>query len=322
MPMRIVSLLPAATEIVHALGMMEHMVGVSHECNYPEAANSKPRVTGCEIHGDQFASRDIDQWVSQKLSKGEDLYAIDEGKLRELRPDLILTQRLCDVCAPAYGSVMALAQALPGPPKVLNLEPNTLDDIVQNIQTVADVLGVPEAGARVIQSMRARVGYVKQRAEDVRHIPRVAVIEWLDPVFCSGHWTPELVGIAGGEEVLGLKGRDSVRKTWADVQAAQPEILMIACCGQSAARALQDWDRLKTLPEIQALAAVRNGNVFVADGNAYFSRPGPRVVDTLEILAEVIHPERFAGTYPDRGWKQLAGATATVGGRHGSQPIG
>jgi iron complex transport system substrate-binding protein len=272
----------------------------------------KPRVTGCEIHGDHVSSRDIDQWVSQKLSKGEDLFTLDEAKLRELRPDLILTQRLCDVCAPAYGSVMALAQTLPGPPTVLSLEPNTLDDIFQNIQLVADKLAVSETGARLIQSLCRRVTYVKQRVEDASHRPRVVVIEWLDPVFCSGHWTPELVGIAGGEEVLGLKGRDSVRKTWAEVQAVDPEILVIACCGQSAARVLQDWDRLRALTDIQALPSVQNGNVYVADGNAYFSRPGPRVVDTLEILAEVIHPEQFAGTYPHRGLKRLVVATPTI----------
>jgi iron complex transport system substrate-binding protein len=207
---------------------------------------------------------------------------------------------------------MALAQTLPGPPRVLNLEPNTLDDIFQNIQMVADTLGVSEIGVRVIQSLRERVSFVQRRAENVPHIPRVAVIEWLDPVFCSGHWTPELVDIAGGEEVLGLKGNDSVRKTWADVCDAAPEILMIACCGQNVARALQDWDRLKMLPDIQSLSAVQNGNVFVADGNAYFSRPGPRIVDTLEILAEVIHPELFAGTYPDRGWKRLGRATSAI----------
>jgi iron complex transport system substrate-binding protein len=307
--MRIVSLLPAATEIVDALGMMDHVVGVSHECNYPESARMKPRVTGCEIHGDHVSSREIDQWVSRKLSRGEDLFTLDEAKLRELRPELILTQRLCDVCAPAYGSVAALARTLPGPPQVLNLEPNSLDDIFQNIQLVADTLGVSETGVRLIQSLRSRVTYVKHRVEDAVHVPRVAVIEWLDPVFCSGHWTPELVDIAGGEEVLGLRGRDSVRKTWAEVRAAQPEILVIACCGQSAARALQDWDRLKGLPDIRALPAVRSDSVYVADGNAYFSRPGPRVVDALEILAEVIHPELFAGAYPGRGLKRPAGTS-------------
>jgi iron complex transport system substrate-binding protein len=312
MPMRIVSLLPAATEIVDALGMMDHLVGVSHECNYPESARSKPRVTGCEIHGAQLSSGEIDQWVSQKLSKGEDLFTLDEAKLRELRPDLILTQRLCDVCAPAYGSVTAMAETLDDPPKVLNLEPTSLEEIFQDIQRVADTLGISETGVWLIQSLRERVRSVQHRVEDAARIPRVAVIEWLDPVFCSGHWTPELVAIAGGEEVLGRPGRDSVRLTWADVRAAEPEILVIACCGQSAERALRDWDHLKDLPEIQALPAVTNGNVQVADGNAYFSRPGPRVVDTLEILAEVIHPELFTGMYPDRGLKRLAGVSLSA----------
>src|SRR5262249_55785178 len=187
MLMRIVSLLPAATEIVGALGMMDHLVGVSHECDYPEAALTKPRVTGCEIHGDRVSSSDIDQWVSRKLSQGEDLFTLDEAKLRELQPELILTQRLCDVCAPAYDSVTALAQAL-GSPKILNLEPHTLEEIFQNIQLVADTLEVSATGARLIQSLRARVRSVRQRVEDAGRIPRVAVIEWLDPVYCSGHW--------------------------------------------------------------------------------------------------------------------------------------
>ena len=272
----------------------------------------KPRVTGCEIYGDHVSSSDIDRWVSEKLRKGEDLCTIDEARLRELQPDLILTQRLCDVCAPAYGSVLALAQTLPGPPTVLNLEPSTLADIFQNIQMVADRLAVSETGTRLIEALRSRVTYVQHRVAEASYLPRVAVIEWLDPVFGSGHWTPELVAIAGGEEVLGRMGSDSVRRTWADVQAADPEILVIACCGQSAGRALQDWERLKALPDIQALSAVQHGNVYVADGNAYFSRPGPRVVDTLEILAEVIHPELFSGTYPDRGVKRLGAATPPI----------
>jgi iron complex transport system substrate-binding protein len=307
--MRIVSLLPAATEIVDALGMMDHLVGVSHECDYPEAALSKPRVTGCEIHGNPVSSREIDQWVTQKLSQGEDLFTLDEAKLRALRPELILTQRLCDVCAPAYGSVTAMAETFDSKPVVLNLEPSSLADIFQDIQRVADTLGISATGERLIESLRERVRFVQRRVEDAARIPRVAVIEWLDPVFCSGHWTPELVALAGGEEVLGRPGSDSVRMTWTDVRAAEPEILVIACCGQSAERALQDWERVRCLSDIRALPDVAKGRVFVADGNAYFSRPGPRVVDTLEILAEVIHPERFAGIYPDRGVQRLAGAS-------------
>src|SRR5262249_41119850 len=157
-----------------------------------------------------------------------DIYSLDEAKLRELRPDVILTQRLCDVCAPAYGSVAAFAQTLPGPPKVVNLEPSSLEDIFQNIEMVADAIGRSARGREVVASLRQRVETVRQRAEQAERKPRVAVIEWLDPVFCSGHWTPELVEIAGGQEVLGRKWQDSVRKTWADVVSASPEMLLIA----------------------------------------------------------------------------------------------
>jgi iron complex transport system substrate-binding protein len=306
--MRTVSLLPAATEIVAALGIMDQLVGVSHECNYPESAGDKPRVTACDIAGNRLLSREIDDWVRQRLARGEPLFTLDELALRALRPELILTQRLCDVCAPAYGSVVTLAQTLPDPPRVLNLEPTTLADILQNVELVADAMGVPAAGARVNRSLRERIDRVRRKASAAAHRPRVAVIEWLDPVFCSGHWTPELVEIAGGQEILGLKGQDSVRKTWHDVARAAADILVLACCGQPAARAVQDWEALVRRPEIQALSPVRTGQVYVVDGNAYFSRPGPRVVDTLEILAEIIHPELFAGEFPSRGVRRVGGA--------------
>ncbi len=288
--MRIVSLLPAATEIVAALGKIDDLVGVSHECNYPEAVNRKPRVTGCEIYGTEIGNREIDRWVSERLGTGQELFTLDEPLLRALRPELILTQRLCDVCAPAYGSVMALAETLPGPPRVLNLEPSRLEDVFGNIHDVAGVLGIPEAGLQVVENLRRRVGRVAARARSLPRRPRVAVIEWLDPVFCSGHWTPELVEIAGGIEVLGRKWEDSVRMTWNDVARAEPEILMIACCGQSTQRALRDWAFVSKPPEVQNLDAVRNGRVYFTDGNAYFSRPGPRLVDSLEILAHALDP--------------------------------
>lgn len=289
--MRIVSLLPAATEIVAALGRTDDLVGVSHECNFPEAVNRKARVTACEIYGTGIGSHEIDQWVSERLATGQDLFTLDEVLLRQLKPELILTQRLCDVCAPAYGSVVALAETLPGPPKVLNLEPALLEDVFGNIREVAEALGIPDVGVRVIDGLRARVARVRERARAIERRPRVAVIEWLDPVFCSGHWTPELVEIAGGIEVLGQKGVDSVRKTWDEVARSEPEILFIACCGQTAERARRDWDQVNKRPEVQGLPAVRSGRVYFADGNAYFSRPGPRLVDSLEILAHALHPD-------------------------------
>lgn len=299
--MRVVSLLPAATEIVAALGRLDDIVGVSHECTYPEPVNQKPRVTGCQIGGGDLPSSDIDCWVSQRLANGEELFTLNEPLLRELRPDLILTQRLCDVCAPAYGSVAAMAAALPGQPRVVNLEPSTLADIFANIATVARLVGADEAGEAFLKSLRERVEFVQRLTSGAERVPRVAILEWLDPVFCSGHWTPELVGIAGGSEVLGRSGGDSVRKSWEEVAACDPELLIIACCGQTAARARRDWEEISARPEIQALRPVRAGRVWIADGNAYFSRPGPRIVDALEIVAEIVHPEIFAGKFPDRG---------------------
>jgi iron complex transport system substrate-binding protein len=306
--MRVVSLLPAATEIVSALGLVDQLVGVSHECDYPAAAGAKPKVTACEIHAKDISSHDIDQWVSQKLHQGEDLFTLDEKKLHQLQPDLILTQKLCDVCAPAYGSVTALGQTLPGPPKVLNLEPSCLEDILHNIQEVADALQAKSAATQLLGELRQRIAFVQERAAHAVSQPRVAVIEWLEPVFCSGHWTPGLVEMARGIEVLGRPQQDSGRRTWADVHQAQPDILVIACCGQSASRASEDWNRLQDNPDVQALKPVQQGKVFIADGNAYFSRPGPRVVDTLEILAEIIHPELFGGLFPNRGVLRMSGS--------------
>jgi iron complex transport system substrate-binding protein len=299
--MRIVSLLPAATEIVAALGLIDELVGISHECDYPPAIREKPRVTGCEIRGQDLESSRINDWVSRKLDQGHDLFSLNIDLLRSLRPDLILTQELCAVCAPAYGSVAELAQTLPGPPRILNLEPSSLEEVLQTIQTVADATGVPEPGRRLIDQLRRRIEEVRGKTARVRHRPRVAVIEWLDPPFCSGHWTPDLVRLAGGEEVLGRSEQDSVRVAWEDVARAAPEILVIACCGQSADRAGQDWGRVQLAPVVRELPAVQAGKVYVADGNAYFSRPGPRIVDSLEILAGIIHPILFAGAFPDRG---------------------
>ncbi len=299
--MRTVSLLPAATEIVAAIGRLDDLVGVSHECDFPAGARTKPRVTACEIYGNGLPSGEIDRWVSEKLAAGDDLFTLDDVLLRELRPELILTQRLCDVCAPAYGGVVQLAATLPGPPRVLNLEPSSLGDILDNVRMVAEALGASADGAEVIARLTARIEFVRQMAARARHRPKTAVVEWLDPVFCSGHWTPELVEIAGGVEVLGVPHADSVRKTWGELLQLDPEILVIACCGQPGSRALEDWHRLCLVEAIQSLRAVRESRVYVCDGNAYFSRPGPRVVDTLEILAEIMHPELFFGRFPERG---------------------
>jgi iron complex transport system substrate-binding protein len=295
---RTVSMLPAATEIVGALGLMDQLVGVSHECDFPAQASAKPRVTRCEIHGRGLTSAEIDRWVSERLRAGESLYTIDEPLLRELAPDLILTQRLCDVCAPAYGSVAALAATLPSRPRVLNLEPRSLADILGTIREVAAAMGQPSQAAKVVAGLERRVTAVTERLPGQPR-PSVFVMEWCDPIFNAGHWTPELVRLAGGTPVLAAEGRDSVRVVWDDLRAADPEVIVIACCGYTVERTRQDLPLLERLPGWHDLRAVRSRRVHLADGSAYFSRPGPRVVDTLEILSAVILAERGAG--PDRG---------------------
>jgi iron complex transport system substrate-binding protein len=299
--MRVVSLLPAATEIVASLGRLDDLVGVSHECDYPVEVNAKPRITHCPIHGAGLASADIDHWVAETLTSKGTLYTLDESLLGELKPEIILTQRLCDVCAVDYGSVQAFASTLPGPPQVVNLEPNSLADIFENIEQVGRVLDASERARVVIAKLMERVNWIKTRISQVKHRPRCLLMEWVDPPYCSGHWGPELVELAGGVEPLGLKGEDSVRIRWESVLAAQPEVIVLACCGNDVKRTMADLPILAGYRGWQDLPAVSGGGVWAVNGSAYFSRPGPRIVDSLEILAEILHPELFRGSFPDRG---------------------
>jgi iron complex transport system substrate-binding protein len=232
-----------------------------------------------------------------------------------LSTDAILTQRLCDVCAVGYGSVAALACTLPGPPAVVNLEPSCLSDIYGDILRVAEAMGVEASGHAVVEGLRTRVQFVEERAANAAHRPRCFLMEWIDPPFCSGHWGPELVEIAGGAEPLGRKGEDSTRIRCDDVLEAQPEVIVLACCGYEVARTLEDLPILKAYPDWENIPAVQNRRVYVVNGSAFFSRPGPRVVDSLEILAEILHPEQFGGCFPDRGVARLTTKTTRDGGK-------
>src|SRR2546428_5064946 len=238
--MRVVSLLPAATEIVAALGMLDQLVGVSHECDYPLEAKAKRRVTRCAIHGGALASEEADRWVSDTLAAAGTLYSMDEALIRRLQPDVILTQKLCDVCAVGYESVTAFAATLPGPPQVVNLEPACLQDVFEDILRVGRILGHEKRGLGVVRSLAERVEAVRSAAERVVRGPRCVLLEWIHPPYWSGHLNPELVEIAGGEELLGRKGKDSVRITWESVLEAAPEILVLACCGYPVKRTLRD----------------------------------------------------------------------------------
>jgi iron complex transport system substrate-binding protein len=290
---RIVSLLPAGTEIAGALGLMEEVVGVSHECDFPAEANARPRVTHCPIHNSGRSSKEVDAWVRRALQENGTIYTIDEPLLRELQPDVILTQKLCDVCAVGYGTVARLAETLPGPPQVVNLEPSSLADIYADIHKVAEVCGVPERAEEIIAELSARVETVRARVAKIARRPRCFLMEWVDPVFCAGHWGPELVEIAGGYDPLGRKHKKSVQISWSQVMEAAPEVIVLALCGYDIERARRDYELLRQFPGFDSLPASRNNEVYLVNASAYFARPGPRIVDSLEILAAILHPEEF-----------------------------
>jgi iron complex transport system substrate-binding protein len=308
---RTVSMLPAATEIVGALGLMDQLLAVSHECDFPEEANRRPRVTHCEINGKGLPSDAIDRWVSQQLQSHGTLYTLDEPTLRKLAPDLILTQRLCDVCAPAYGSVAALAETLPSKPRVLNLEPRSLGDILRCVVDVASAMGHPETGVAVCRRLEQRIADVTAKVSGLRP-PTVFVMEWAEPIYNAGHWTPELVRLARGTPVLAAEGKDSVRIPWEKLRAADPEVLIVACCGHKVDRTRSDVPLLEALPGWRQLQAVQSGRTYLADGSAYFSRPGPRIVDTLEMVASILHPEVGPRTFPGRDVVQVYQASGDL----------
>lgn len=288
--MRIVSLLPSATEIVCALGLQEHLVGVTHECDWPADVTRLPNVTRSSIPHDA-GSGEIDALVRDQLHTQQALYTLDMPLLESLRPNLIVTQALCDVCAVTDDEVQAAAKSLSTRPQVVNLAPRSLGDVLDCLHLVAQAAGVKDRSAQVIADLRTRVEAVAARSATVRSRSRVVLLEWLDPPFSCGHWTPELIELAGGLELLGRAGQTSRTLRWSEVEAAQPEAIVVACCGFDIARTRQDLIALEAVSEWHRLPAVRNGRVHVVDGSQYFSRPGPRLVDSLEILAHALHPD-------------------------------
>jgi iron complex transport system substrate-binding protein len=272
---------------------MDQVVGVSHECDFPHEANQRPRVTRCFIHDPGLTSREVDAWVRRTLRESGTIYAIDESLLRKLRPDVILTQQLCDVCAVGYGTVARLAETLPGPPQVVNLEPSSLADIFDDIRRVAEVCGVHERADELIAQLSDRIQVVQRRVNRIGNRPRCLLMEWVDPPFCCGHWGPELVEIAGGHDSLGRKHQPSVQIDWREVLDARPEIIVLALCGYDVERARRDYELLRRFAKFDSLPAARRGQIYLVDASAYFARPGPRIVDSLEILAGILHPEEF-----------------------------
>jgi len=288
-PTRIVSLLPSATEIVCCLGLQDQLVGVTHECDYPPHVRGLPKVTRTLIPV-EATSREIDRLVRDRIATGRALYSLDLPELERVRPDLVVTQTLCEVCAVAEEEVREACSALPGGPRILNLEPTTLHEVLESIRVVGKAVRMARHAEEVVSRLAARVEQVKARTSTLDHRPRIVFLEWLDPPFSSGHWTPELIQMAGGLETLGRAGQPSRTLRWEEVAACEPEVVFVACCGFNVGRTLKDLAALAADPRWRELPAVRSGRVYVVDGSHYFSRPGPRLVESLEILAHALHP--------------------------------
>ncbi|MFJ3616794.1 cobalamin-binding protein [Streptomyces iakyrus] len=290
--MRIVSLLPAATDIVAELGLIERLVGRTHECDWPPAAvTDVPVVTGAEFAPDDLTSREISDAVGGSSHSGSSLYTLDTEALAGLRPDVVLTQDLCDVCAVSYEKVSRAVRVLDADTRVLSLEPRTLDDVLDCLVTVGDLLGVRERAERRRAELRARLDQVRGAVAG-RDRPRVVAIEWLDPLWPAGHWVPEQITFAGGEPLLAMPGEHTKPMTWEAVRAARPDVVLVLPCGFAPERTLRERELLTALPGWADLPAVRAGRVWVLDGPAYFNRPGPRVVRGSEVLAHVLHGVR------------------------------
>jgi len=282
---RIVSLVPHATEWLFALGLGDQVVGVTHECDYPTEAQLRPHVTADRLPPG-LSSREIDAAVRERTENGEAIYDLDEDVLAGLAPDLIVTQALCPVCAVSYDDVVAIARRLDPAPKVVSLDPRTYGETLGDVRTLAQETGVKDAAVDLVQSTTKRVDRVRLAVRGAER-PRVAALEWLDPVFIAGHWTPQLIDLAGGEDVLGFAGERSEQLDWDTVAAARPEVVVVMPCGYDLERA---YEEAETFAE--PLARLGGERIVVVDASATFSRPGPRLVDGLEILAHVLHPER------------------------------
>jgi iron complex transport system substrate-binding protein len=302
-PQRIVSMLASGTELVCALGLGERLVGRSHECDFPAWVRSLPEVSRptFEIHG---SSREIDENVRQKLHAGEPLYWVDEARLLELAPDLLITQTHCEVCAVSPADFVHRTPAKLERKPVVALSGGTIADILEGFRQVARAVGVAERGEALITSLQTKVDLVRARTRDLPR-PSVVCLEWIEPPFAMGNWGPELVELAGGTNLLGTPNQHSTSVAFDAVREADPEVLIIAPCGFGLERASQELDLLTTLRGFSELRAAKAGRVFVADGNLYFNRSSPSLFETPEILAEMLHPEHFPPQHRGSAWQHV-----------------
>ncbi len=304
--MRIASLLPSATEIVCAIGLEDELVAITHECDWPPSIVGKPVVTRSVHDLAAVGSRDIHARVTASMHGGSSLYELDEEALAATEPDLILTQELCHVCAVSYREVNEVARRIDADISVVSLEPTSIEGILHTITTVGAMAEVEDAAIDLVEALRERLGAIEQRVaarrDDGRSPARVVSLEWLDPPFAIGHWVPEQIRRAGGWDLLGSDGEKSRETTWEDVAEVDPEMLFLMPCGFHLAETIDEWRSTIVPPWIGDLSAAGRGAVFALDGSSYFSRPGPRVIDGIELLAEIMDPEAFVDVAPPGGW--------------------
>jgi iron complex transport system substrate-binding protein len=299
---KIISLLPSATEIVCALGLESQLVGRSHECDYPETVKQLP-VCSYDRIGAGLSSLAIDKQVKQLLTNAISVYEVNTELMKQLAPDVVITQDQCAACAVSLREVeQALANELEKPARIVSLQPDSLADIFDNIQQVARELNAVAAGNTLLEDLQERVDLIQHKLKFIENKPTVACIEWLEPLMVSGNWVPELVQVAGGTPVLAEAGKHSPYVEWLDLRLQDPEIIVVTACGFSIERTLKEIDLLLQLPGFADLQAIKNKRFYIADGNQYFNRPGPRIVDSIEILAEIIYPKQFIFGYEGEGW--------------------
>jgi iron complex transport system substrate-binding protein len=295
--LKIVSFLPAATEMIYLLGLGENLVGRSHECDYPEEVSDKPVIVDCAFDLSKMSMAEIDAAVTKQIASGKSLYKVDETRLRAAAPDLLVTQNLCQVCGPAGNEVSQVLKTMDTPPKILWQTPRNFEEVLGAVRALGQETGTAEKADGWARWAAARVQDISAKTRMLKKV-RVSFIEWVDPIYCGGHWIPEMLEWAGGADKNSRNGTDSVRIPWEKVLEHQPEVIIVSPCGFRTDKALEQSALLSQRPGWNDLPAVRNNRVYAVDANSYFARPGPRIVEGVELLAHLLHPETFSWSGP------------------------
>ena len=303
--MRICSFLPSATEIIYLLGLGDSLYGVSHECDFPSGASDKPKVVRSRIDSTSMSSHEIDAAVTDMMMRGESIYAVAMDVLEETRPDLVVTQQLCEVCAVSFEDVQEAVERLDVSPTVLSLDPHGLEDVMDNIKSLGSHTGTQSVAHAAVFNLRARIDVIRRSVAGASERPRVACIEWMNPVIAAGHWVPEMVEAAGGTDALVEPGSPSPRLEFERVVNVDPDVVVLMPCGMGVAQATAEFNALPDRERWENLRAFKSGRAHVVDSGALFSRSGPRLVDGLEVLAHIVHPDLFPDQPPKEYWQSL-----------------